>query len=175
MKTFLRLAAIALVAVSSTACWNTGSGEKIGVITKLAKSGVVFKTWEGQIVRGGLSGGSGVVGAPFDFTIEDDKLAEEVQRIMDQQKEVKIHYKSELITLFRSDSNDHFLTGIEVLSNEAPASATNGLAGEKAPTPSSSSKETAPTLDRQKIADAITKQNAEMLRQNQQLIDLLKK
>ena len=77
MKTILRLVAVTSLAVATTACWSMGSGEKIGVVTKLARHGVFCKTWEGQIVRGGLNGGSGVVGAAFDFTIEDDAEADD--------------------------------------------------------------------------------------------------
>jgi hypothetical protein len=157
-----------------------GNGEKIGIITKLAKTGAFCKTWEGQIVRGGLSGGSGVMGAPFDFTVESDELAKKVQDIMDKQQEVKISYHVEGATFCRSDSEDHFLTNIEVIGKGAGAPSQPSLAsqaGASGPMPAAQAAESSAgvSLDRQKIADEIARQNAEILKQNQQLIDLLKK
>lgn len=170
---------VSLLAVMLSACWDMGKGEKIGVITKLAKTGAFCKTWEGQIVRGGLSGGTGVMGAPFDFTVEDETLAKKVQEIMDKQQEVKISYRAEAASFCRSDSNSHFLTNIEVIDKEAvaPSVSLASQAGASGPMPAAQAAESAPDtpLDRQKIADEIVRQNGEILKQNQQLIDLLKK
>lgn len=96
-------------------CWDMGGGEKIGSVTRLQRTGAFCKTWEGEIIRGGLNSGSGVVGNAFHFTIEDDALAQQVQRAMEAQQEVKITYKKEAITLCRSDSDSYFLTKIEPL------------------------------------------------------------
>lgn len=98
-----------------TGCWDTGNGEKIGSVTRLQHSGVICKTWEGIIQRGGINNGSGVMGAEFHFTVEDDALAEQVQKAMVAQQEVKIAYRGELTTFCRSDSQDIFLTKIEPL------------------------------------------------------------
>jgi hypothetical protein len=96
-------------------CWDMGGGEKIGSITRLQRTGVFCKTWEGEIIRGGLNSGSGVVGNAFHFTVEDDTLAQQVQKAMEAQQEVKITYKQEGVTLCRSDSHNYFLTKIEPL------------------------------------------------------------
>ena len=92
-----------------------GGGEKIGSITRLQRTGVFCKTWEGEIIRGGLNSGSGVVGSAFHFTVEDDALAQQVQKAMEAQQEVKISYKQEGFTLCRSDSHNYFLTKIDHL------------------------------------------------------------
>ena len=48
-------------------------GEKIGVIIKVNKEGLFCTTWEVQMIRGGMSDGSGGVGAtPFNFTLENE-------------------------------------------------------------------------------------------------------
>lgn len=105
-----------LIAVLLTGCWDTGNGEKIGSIIRLQRTGVFCKTWEGEIIRGGLNSGSGVVGTAFHFTVEDNNLAQQVQKAMEAQQEVKISYRSELITFCRSDNQgDYFLTNIEPL------------------------------------------------------------
>lgn len=108
-----------LMAMSLSGCINNGNGEKIGMVTKLAKQGLVFKTWEGEIVRGGLSGGSGVNGQAFAFTIEDPEVVKQVQSAMEHQQEIKITYESELFHFFRSESHGHFLVKIEPINNTA--------------------------------------------------------
>ncbi len=38
---------------------SPGSGDKIGQIVKISKQGLIVKTWEAQLIRGGMNGGSG--------------------------------------------------------------------------------------------------------------------
>lgn len=109
MKKLLLLGLLPLL----TACWDTGTGNKVGIITRLNKQGVFCKTWEGEIIRGGMNGGSGNFGQAFNFTVESDELAERVQKALDSQQEVKIYYRGEGATFCRSDSGNDFLTKIE--------------------------------------------------------------
>ena len=93
---------------------HPGTGEKIGQIVKLSNGGIFKDTWEGQIIRGGMSSGSGSFGTtPFDFTVENAALVPEIQGYMSNQIEVVIKYRTEFCySLFRSDSYGHFLTEI---------------------------------------------------------------
>ena len=94
---------------------HPGKGQKIGQIVKLSYGGVINDTWEGQLIRGGLTDGSGTVGlAPFNFTIEDQKLIPIVEGYMSNQTEVVISYRTEgVYSMFRSDSDGNFLISIE--------------------------------------------------------------
>lgn len=98
---------------------NNGKGEKVGQVVKLSKTGLIYKTWEGQLIRGGMSSGSGGFGVtPYDFTVEDDDMAKKVQECMENQTEVKIKYRIEgVYALSRSDSGGHFLVSIESVTN----------------------------------------------------------
>lgn len=137
-------------------CWSTGRGEKIGTITRLNRQGLFCKTWEGEIIRGGLNTGSGVMGQAFHFTIEDDALAKEVENYMNTQQEVRIAYKMEAITFCRSDSPDTaFLTKIEPLSIVS--------------TPPVQSKEMSQATTSETIMQIIKNQQA-LIEQNQALI-----
>jgi hypothetical protein len=107
----MRYAIAALALMASIGC-TTAKGEKIGTITKLAEQGPICPTWEGQIIRGGLSDGSGAFGAPFDFTIQDTSLLERVRAYMESGQEVKIYYYSYEPTFCSSDSG-HFVTRVE--------------------------------------------------------------
>lgn len=102
-------------AVLLTSCGEKSTGEKAGVVTKLAQSGIFCKTWEGQIIRGGLNSGSGAMGAPFDFTVEDLSLLPKIKDALENQKEIKIMYREEMVTFCRSESSDHFLTSVDVI------------------------------------------------------------
>jgi hypothetical protein len=94
---------------------SPGEGDKVGQIVRLQRVGMASKTWEGEIIRGGMSGGSGVIGmTPFDFTIENEELATAVRGFMDNQTEVTIHYRSEgVYSACRTESRGHFLVSIE--------------------------------------------------------------
>ena len=104
---------------------SPGDGTKIGQIVKLTKTGLFSKTYEAEIIRGGMTGGSGAFGVtPFDFTIESEEQAKTVQDYMDHQTEVIITYRSEgLYSLCRTDSAGHFLKTITPATNSASADA----------------------------------------------------
>src|SRR5262249_1702712 len=86
------------LALLLSACIKDSSGEKVGIITRLSHDGwvPVCKTWEGEIIRGGLNNGTGVVsGEAFHFTVASGEQRLEVQRALESQKEVKILYHHE--------------------------------------------------------------------------------
>lgn len=112
-----KLLIAALMALSLTGCIENGTGEKIGVITKIAKQGFFCPTWEAEIIRGGFSGGSGVNGASFHFTVNSDAEAKLITEAMEGQKEVKIHYRSEVFTFCRTESG-HFMTELGIVDNK---------------------------------------------------------
>lgn len=92
---------------------TTARGEKIGTITKLAEQGPICPTWEGQLIRGGMSAGTGAFGAPFDFTVPKE-LVERVRGYMESGTEVKLHYYS-YEPVFCSSDSGHFIVSIEPL------------------------------------------------------------
>ncbi len=97
-------------------CWITERGEKIGNIVKIGKQGLLIKTNEAELIRGGLNNGNGSFGRPFDFTIEDDQKREVAEKAFDEQKPVRIKYHKELVTLFRTETGDNsFLDEIEII------------------------------------------------------------
>ena len=120
-KTLGKLAALWLLVVAASCVWgcgineNPGTGEKIGQIVRLNRTGILSSTWEGQLIRGGFTDGSGTVGAaPFHFTVPDNDgaLVAQVQEALRNQQEVIITYEIEgIYGLTRSDGGV-FLTGI---------------------------------------------------------------
>jgi hypothetical protein len=119
----ISIAALALLA----GCVQNGDGEKIGTVVRVNKSGAICPTNEVEIVRGGLSNGTGAVGGIFDATVEDSALLQKLKDAMEHQQEVKITFTSEMFTLCRSGNpGSHFIRSVEVMN--APAPASNGLA-----------------------------------------------
>lgn len=116
MKRFIVL--LCTLAVLAGCTLDNGDGEKIGTITRLNQSGVVWSTWEGELLRGGLSQGSGSFGAPFHFTVKATSgLVEKVRTAMLEQQEVKIRYRlwSNQTPWNGEAESDGYLTSIEVL------------------------------------------------------------
>lgn len=111
----MQMIMILVVTLMLTGCWEFSEGEKVGTIIKFAKQGFICKTWEATIVRGGFSDGSGNAGTTVSyFTVSDEKLVAVVQGYMESQTEVKVRYKSEVLTLCRSDDEaNRFLVSIE--------------------------------------------------------------
>jgi len=109
---------MAVLCATLAGCWDTGDGERVGQVVKLNKQGLFCKTWEGEILKGGLSSGSGAVGGSFHFTVEDKNitLVDTLKQAQDSGAEVKLHYNMEAATLCRSDSNDHFVDRVTVVS-----------------------------------------------------------
>lgn len=108
---------ILAVIVTLTGCWETERGEKIGTIVKLGHEGKFIKTYEAELIRGGMSNGNGSFGTmPFDFTVENDSLLPIVQKALDEQKTVRIKYHKEFATLGRTETCDNaFLDSIEIV------------------------------------------------------------
>ena len=100
---------------------DTGTSQKVGVIVRVSKVGMISETWEAQLIRGGLTDGSGAIGTvPFDFTVESYALAQKTKEYMEAGTEVKITYHTEMIySSFRSSSGGDFLIGIEPMAPKA--------------------------------------------------------
>lgn len=68
-------------------------GERIGVITKLSKKGVMNKTWEGTL----QASGNDVSGLnAFEFSTLNDKVADEISEAANGGKRVKLTYSQYL-------------------------------------------------------------------------------
>jgi len=71
--------------------WSYSSGERAGWVQKLSKKGWVCKTWEGEQV---LVTQPGAISEKFLFTVHDDAVADEINRMMGQR--VALHYEEKV-------------------------------------------------------------------------------
>ena len=80
-----------------------GDGVKAGELTQFIYKGYVWKTYEGKLIQAGFrgsnknTGGASVESYIFDFSVEDEEVANELMRCSG--KSVELHYKEYLGTL----------------------------------------------------------------------------
>lgn len=108
----ITILALSAVSVFSCAGINTspGEGEKIGQIVKISHVGIINKTYEAELVRGGLVDGSGTVGGQtFHFTIRDPEMVVKAKEHMRKQTETRLRYVVEGLYLqWNSESGGRF-------------------------------------------------------------------
>jgi hypothetical protein len=107
------VALIVLLAVAYFAVvlnWNYSSGERAGWVQKLSKKGWLCKTWEGEL---SLVSMPGAAPEKFLFTVHDNAVAEQINKVMG--KRVSLHYE-EKVGLPTSCFGDTraFVTGVRL-------------------------------------------------------------
>ncbi|MFC3149025.1 hypothetical protein [Piscinibacterium candidicorallinum] len=71
--------------------WNYSDGERAGWVQKFSRKGWVCKTWEGELA---LVTMPGAVPEKFNFTVWDDAVAQDINRLMG--KRVNLHYEQKV-------------------------------------------------------------------------------
>lgn len=116
MKKFAILCA--LVALSGCHCNGPAEGEKIGQIVKIETSGIVCPTYEAELIRGGMSDGTGSAGGQsFHFTIPSALVAE-ATKIMESGSEVRLMYSRPIISSLCKTKTGTFATTIKPLASK---------------------------------------------------------
>lgn len=90
--------------------WSYSSGERAGWVQKLSHKGWLCKTWEGELSLVSMPGASP---EKFLFTVHDDAVADQINKVMG--KRVALHYE-EKVGLPTSCFGDTraFVTGVRV-------------------------------------------------------------
>lgn len=67
-------------------------GVKAGILNNVKHKGIIFKTYEGELIQSGFRPGQqGLQSNEFSFSVEDEDLARRLMGMSGQQ--VKLHYK----------------------------------------------------------------------------------
>ena len=100
-----------------TGCWTTKSGQKSGIIVKVAKEGNYWGTYEGELIRGGLENATGATGREFNFTLGQFKsaLVEKAQLAMQNNDHVILTYHCEAIVAPWRGETKCFVDDIKVI------------------------------------------------------------
>lgn len=115
------LGALLVLTLLSSCSENYGTGERIGVITRFSRSGLIFKSWEGElhVTQTGMNSTM----HDFDFSIDNNIEQERVQVINDLDSAAKNGWKVRIIyhevahknmTSSRGDT-DYFVDSVQVL------------------------------------------------------------
>lgn len=98
---------------------QTSDGYRDGTIRKLSKSGIVWKTWEVEMLGDGFrmtSGGKGTpsVAAPetFNYTVRDPEIVKALQDVRAGCK-VRLHYRKHLTRWLPQGETSFVVTSVE--------------------------------------------------------------
>jgi len=94
-----------------TGCFTYSNGERTGVLTKFSERGYFCKTWEGTMTLG-AEGASGGLRNVWEFSVEDDEVAEELKKHMRTGKLVTLYYEQELWVAFWRGATKYIVTNI---------------------------------------------------------------
>jgi hypothetical protein len=85
-------------------------GTRSGILTKVSKKGYVFKTYEGEMLIGGMSEGEGTMlpATVFYFSITDREIYDKLEGLQGQK--VIVRYKQVLKPFFWQGDTDYFIT-----------------------------------------------------------------
>lgn len=89
-------------------------GERTGIVTKFSKTGLIWKTWEGEMNLGGVVPGREGAMVPniWEFTVEGDEIVERVKQIQREQKPVTFRYRKWIIRPAPRTETGYFVTEI---------------------------------------------------------------
>lgn len=91
--------------------WSYSNGDRAGVLQKFSKRGWICKTWEGEIAMYVVGGVSPQI---WDFSVRDDKVAEQLQAAVGQQ--VRLHYSEHRgLPTNCFGETDYFVKRVEVV------------------------------------------------------------
>ena len=85
------LAALAAGYFAVVLYWNYSDGERAGWVQKFSRKGWICKTWEGELALVSLPG---TAVEKFYFTVRDDAVAEQINKVMGRR--VSLHYEEKV-------------------------------------------------------------------------------
>lgn len=87
-------------------------GDRTGVVVKISKKGLVWKTWEGQMNLGSMStDGNGVaVPSTFLFSVRDDAVVKQIKAAAKDGKRITLHYDQPLVQAFSAGESGYMIT-----------------------------------------------------------------
>ena len=93
--------------------WNFSTGERAGWVQKFSNKGWLCKTWEGELALVSLPGTSV---EKFYFTVRDDAMAEQINKVMGHR--VSLHYE-EKVGLPSSCFGEtrYYVTGVNLMAD----------------------------------------------------------
>ncbi len=100
---------VGLVAFYFIAGLSYSEGTRSGILTKVSKRGYVFKTYEGEILIGGINEGEGTISntQTFRFSVPEKAVYDKLESL--QGHKVVVRYKQVLKPFFWQGDTDYFV------------------------------------------------------------------
>ena len=96
--------------------WSYSSGERAGWVQKLVKTGVLCKTWEGEMAMVSLPGS---MPEKFFFTVWDEETAAKINNVIGRR--VSLYYEEHiLLPTSCFGETRHFVRSVRVVEGEPP-------------------------------------------------------
>ena len=119
MKKVMLVAIVSALLMLQSCSENYSNGERIGLVTKFSRSGIMYKSWEGElhITQTGMNSTMN----DFEFSIDNDKEDQNIINQIDSAAQhgwkVKLTYHETLGKnwFHNRGSTSHYITGVEVL------------------------------------------------------------
>ena len=102
--------------------YEYSSGERTGMINKISKKGLVWKTYEGQMALEGISSTGGSVGANlWDFSIDGqarhgenaERIVQDIKRYMQSGQKVRVIYVEPVTTWPWRSKTDYLVQSVD--------------------------------------------------------------
>ncbi|WP_115462765.1 6-phosphogluconate dehydrogenase [Winogradskyella aurantiaca] len=108
---------VLLLALTIWVCsWTYSEGTRAGQLIKVAKKGVIFKTFEGELNLGGLRMGDQVdalEGNIWSFSVIKEEVLDEVRKY--EGKRVKLLYKQRFKSMPWQAKTNYIVVGVEAI------------------------------------------------------------
>lgn len=117
MKNFFLFILLALIGTGVYfAIGNYSEGFRTGVLMKMSKKGIVFKTNEGQLNIGGFdqTNDAGISNV-WEFSVTADSVLMKMENAMNESQRVKLYYNEKYISLPWRGDTKYFVYDVEEL------------------------------------------------------------
>jgi hypothetical protein len=121
-KIIIALAVIAILVFSYYLFGNYSTGERAGTVSKLSQRGALFKTYEGQLNVGALSGETGSPASNlWDFSVHsgDKEVIKQLEDALLNGKRVRLFYKEKFVRFFWQGDSKYYVYKVEQASQPA--------------------------------------------------------
>jgi hypothetical protein len=98
-------------------------GDRAGTISKFSQKGYLFKTYEGELLQGGFSEGTGQLNAKeFVFSVApgQDSVVAKLKEALLNGNRVRIHYEEKYFRFFWMGDSKYFITDVDFATETAP-------------------------------------------------------
>ena len=104
---FMAAVFLVIIGVPGGVMSNYSTGARTGIVNKSSHRGLLFKSWEGEVNMGGMrdvstgeAGHTNIVANIYEFSVTDNKVAQEIQEALDSGRPVKLSYHQYLVKPF---------------------------------------------------------------------------